>query len=207
MILTQEDYDTILFLVRAVYSNMIYPSPFKCVAQISLDEDGLKLNIFDMGSYDLFVFCGSNSKRDWVANFKVGLGIVPFQYQQALYEVRLRDATNKDKPMVFCGHSLGGGLAEYCACHPYNNDIFCITFNGCGVKHIVPPVYRSESRILNLVAEHDLLNGITERIPHHSYLQHVGKVVVLEDEYKIICADGHRDFKVFKNYKMQEVIK
>jgi hypothetical protein len=29
----------------------------------------------------------------------------------------------------------------------------------------------------------------------------------LEDKYKIICADGHRDFKTFENYKMQEVIK
>ena len=202
MKITQEDYDTILFLVRAVYSNIAYPKPFKCVAQISLDNDGLKMNIFDMGEYDLFVFCGSNSKRDWIANFKVGLGIVPFQYQQALYEVKLRDAVNKNKPMVFCGHSLGGGLAEYCACHPYNNDIYCITFNGCGVKHIVPDVFKNEDRVLNLITKHDLLNGITERIPHKEYLKHLGKVVVLEDDYKILCGDSHTDFKVFTKYKI-----
>lgn len=78
MKITREDYDTIVFLTKLVYYELEYPQPFICLEQIDL-LTGLKLNIFDMGEYDLYVICGTNGINDWVANVKVALRITPRQ--------------------------------------------------------------------------------------------------------------------------------
>jgi len=64
------------------------------------------------------VFCGTDGCKDWFHG-NLTLGKFPTgrtQYDDALgFARRMRAGTNyTDWPVVFAGHSLGGGLAEYC---------------------------------------------------------------------------------------------
>ena len=198
MKITQQDYDTIVFLTRLVYYDLNYPEPFKCIKQIEI-YSGLKLNIFDMDEYELFVICGTNSLRDWITNLKVGLGITPAQYDQAYYYVKNNTPTS-GKPIVICGHSLGGGIAEYVASQMYFHDTVCITLNGCGSKHLIHPVLR-EVETLNVITEHDILNNMTRFLPFKNYMKHTGKEVVVDDDYFFpLSIRSHCDFRNFTKY-------
>ncbi|MEZ5399679.1 MAG: hypothetical protein R2729_08405 [Bryobacteraceae bacterium] len=57
----------------------------------------------------VLAFAGTDSLRDVVSDAAQVLGFVPFQYHQAL---RLARSLN---PNHYTGHSLGGGMADYCA--------------------------------------------------------------------------------------------
>ena len=108
--ITQEDYDVIVFLTKLVYLDLEFPEPFERKERIE-KITGLRIDIFDMGDYELFIMCGTNGLNDWVANLKVGLGFIPRQYEQAYFNVKNR-MPNSSKPVIIAGHSLGGGLAE-----------------------------------------------------------------------------------------------
>ena len=193
MRISTEDYDIILFLTRLSYYDIPYPEVFKCVAQYEV-LSGLRLTMFDMDEYLLFIFCGTNSFRDWIANIEVGVGLRPVQYEQARRFV-LGKAYPHGKPIVIAGHSLGGGIATYVTCQL--NSIFniqCITFNACGCKHLIPDSMANND-ITNIVTKHDILTGITRRLPFKKYLQLIGETIIVDDKtFLPLSVKSHCDF-------------
>lgn len=204
--ITQQDYDTILFLTRLTYYedvDDIYPKPFSNMATFE-KMNGLRLNMFDMDDYILFIICGTNSLIDWVANTKVALGIIPRQYMEAYYYIK-NHSPNHGKPIIIAGHSLGGGIAEYVAsCMCYHDQVLCITFNGCGCSHLIQPMLRREDDIINVITDSDILNGITKRLPFtRYYMQHCGKILEVEDNSKLpLSIKAHSDFKAMTKVKI-----
>lgn len=207
MLLHQEDYDTIVFLTKLVYCDVdgFYPKPFDKVVTIE-KFSGLRMNIFDMDDYNLVVICGTNSLRDWISNFKVAFGLTPNQYYDA-YDYVIEQAWRKDttKPIVVVGHSLGGGVAEFVASRI---NCTCITFNGCGSKHIVDKRYRDDFKCINLVTSRDILNGITRRIPFaKNYLQHCGETYIIRDTdgFFPLSVKSHSNFGCFSKVYIDEL--
>lgn len=204
--ITQQDYDTILFLTRLSYYedvDNIYPKPFDKIATVERFS-GLRLNMFDMGDYMLFIICGSNSFNDWIANAKVALGFVPHQYEQAYCYVK-NNTPHHAKPIIIAGHSLGGGIAEYVASNMcYHDQVLCLTFNGCGCSHLIHPILRKEGGVINIVTDSDILNGITMRLPFAQYyMQHTGEVLVVKDEsWFPLSFKAHSDFKAMTKVKI-----
>ena len=204
--ITQEDYDVIVFLTRLVYFDLEYPQPFKCDLEVKLGS-GLKLNSFDMGEYQLFIICGTNSLVDWVANMKVALGFTPCQYDQAYYYIR-QHSPHITKPIVIAGHSLGGGIAEYVTSSLYYyNYVTCLTFNGCGCSHLIHPILRKENDVFNIVTDKDILNCITRPLRYFGcYMQHTGKVIMMKDEEHILLSVGsHCNFRLFSKLDVQQL--
>lgn len=207
MLLHQEDYDTIVFLTKLVYYDVdgIYPKPFDKVKTVE-KFSGLRMNIFDMDDYNLVVICGTNSLRDWISNLKVAIGIIPNQYFDA-YDYVIEEAWRKNtmKPIVIVGHSLGGGVAEYVASEIRCT---CITFNGCGSKHLIEKRYREDFKSINLVTNRDILNGITRRIPFaKNYLQHCGKTYIIKDTdgFSPLSIKSHSNFNCFSKVHIDEL--
>ena len=202
MKITREDYDTIVFLTRLVYYELEYPQPFICLKQIDL-LTGLKLNIFDMEEYDLYVICGTNGLNDWIANIKVALRITPRQYKRAYNEV-MWFSIGRNKPVVIVGHSLGGGIAEYVGSR-LTSDVTCITFNGCGCLHLVD---KPVETTYNIITSRDILNGITEHIPFaKKYMQHGGEKFFIEDKgFFPLSVKSHCNFLAFSKFDVNEFI-
>lgn len=202
MKITNYDYDMIVFLTRLVYYDLEYPQPYRCLEQIDL-LSGLKLNMFDMGEYDLYVICGTNGLNDWIANFKVALHITPRQYKRAFNEIfRLSELRNK--PIVIAGHSLGGGIAEYVASE-IKKDVTCITFNGCGCLHLIKTPIQE---VYNIITTRDILNGITEKIPFvKKYMKHSGIKIFIEDKgFLPLSVKSHCNFLIFDDVDIEEII-
>ena len=63
--ITQEIYDTALFLSRCVYYEMegVYPKPFDKCLTYEGKFSGLKMNVFDMEEYHIIVLCGTKIGR------------------------------------------------------------------------------------------------------------------------------------------------
>lgn len=200
MKITQEIYDTSLFLSRCVYYEIegVYPKPFnKCLTHEG-KFTGLKMNVFDMGEYYIAVLCGTNDFHDVVADIKVGLHITPYQYKRAVEVIERLE----EKPIVFVGHSLGGFLAGML--HSTFKEQSCaICLNPCGYRHLLKD--EEGLNILNIITRHDILNNITRNIPFaKKYLQTLGEVVVLEDRYWFpLSVKAHSDFVSMAKYSIK----
>lgn len=199
--ITQEIYDTALFLSRCVYYEMegVYPKPFDKCLTYEGKFSGLKMNVFDMEEYHIIVLCGTNDFHDVIADIKVGLCIVPRQYKTAV------DAIEKlqEKPIVFVGHSLGGFLAGVLH-STFKHKSCAICLNPCGYRHLLKD--EEELNILNIVTKHDILNNITRNIPFaKKYLQTLGEVAVLEDRYWFpLSVKAHSDFVSMAKYNIKQ---
>lgn len=203
--ITQEDYDVIVFLTKLVYLDLEFPKPFERKERIE-KITGLRIDIFDMGDYELFIMCGTNGLNDWVANLKVGLGFIPRQYEQAYFNVKNR-MPNSSKPVIIAGHSLGGGLAEYVASNLYyHQQIICLTFNGCGVSHLIHPILRKTDDMFNIITDDDILNSITKPLCiFGSYMQHTGKVIMVKDKHFFLSVKSHCNFAAFNKVTVEEL--
>ena len=200
MKITQEIYDTSLFLSWCVYYEIegVYPKPFNKCLTYEGKFTGLKMNVFDMGEYYIAVLCGTNDFHDVVADIKVGLHITPYQYKRAVEVVERLE----EKPIVFVGHSLGGFLAGML--HSTFKEQSCaICLNPCGYRHLLKD--EEGLNILNIVTRHDILNNITRNIPFaKKYLQTLGEVVVLEDRYWFpLSVKAHSDFVSMAKYNIK----
>lgn len=199
MKLTQEEYDTALFLSRLVYYDVegLYPQPFNKSLTYEGKFTGLKLNVFDMDEYYIVVLCGTNGFNDVIADTKVGLRIVPKQFHRAKNVVEKLE----DKPIIFVGHSLGGFLAAMLHSH-FKENSTCICLNPCGYRHLL----ESEDglNIVNVTTKHDILNNITRHIPFaKKYMQLLGEVAILEDRYWFpLSVKAHSDFVSMTKYKL-----
>lgn len=203
--LTQEDYDVIVFLTKLVYLDLEFPKPFERKERIE-KITGLRIDVFDMGDYELFIMCGTNGLNDWVANLKVGLGFVPRQYDQAYYNVKNR-MPESGKPVVIAGHSLGGGLAEYVTSNLYyHQQVICLTFNGCGCSHLIHPILRKENDMFNIITDDDILNSITRPLSIFGcYMQHTGKVIMVKDKHFFLSVKSHCNFAAFNKVTVEEL--
>ena len=203
--LTQEDYDVIVFLTKLVYLDLKFPEPFERKERID-KITGLRIDIFDMGEYELFIMCGTNGLNDWIANLKVGLGFIPRQYEQAYFNVKNR-MPNSSKPVIIAGHSLGGGLAEYVASNLYyHQQIICLTFNGCGVSHLIHPILRKTDDMFNIITDDDILNSITKPLCiFGSYMQHTGKIIMVKDKHFFLSVKSHCNFAAFNKVTVEEL--
>ena len=200
MKITQEIYDTSLFLSRCVYYEIegVYPKPFNKCLTYEGKFTGLKMNVFDMGEYYIAVLCGTNDFHDVVADIKVGLHITPYQYKRAVEVIERLE----EKPIVFVGHSLGGFLAGML--HSTFKEQSCaICLNPCGYRHLLKD--EEGLNILNIITRHDILNNITRNIPFaKKYLQTLGEVVVLEDRYWLpLSVKAHSDFVSMAKYSIK----
>lgn len=200
MKITQEIYDTSLFLSRCVYYEIegVYPKPFNKCLTYEGKFTGLKMNVFDMGEYYIAVLCGTNDFHDVVADVKVGLHITPYQYKRAVEVIERLE----EKPIVFVGHSLGGFLASML--HSTFKEQSCaICLNPCGYRHLLKD--EEGLNILNVITRHDILNNITRNIPFaKKYLQTLGEVVVLEDRYWFpLSVKAHSDFVSMAKYSIK----
>ena len=200
MKITQEIYDTSLFLSRCVYYEIegVYPKPFNKCLTYEGKFTGLKMNVFDMGEYYIAVLCGTNDFHDVVADIKVGLHITPYQYKRAVEVIERLE----EKPIVFVGHSLGGFLAGML--HSTFKEQSCaICLNPCGYRHLLKD--EEGLNILNIITRHDILNNITINIPFaKKYLQTLGEVVVLEDRYWFpLSVKAHSDFVSMAKYNIK----
>ena len=200
MKITQEIYDTSLFLSRCVYYEIegVYPKPFNKCLTYEGKFTGLKMNVFDMGEYYIAVLCGTNDFHDVVADIKVGLHITPYQCKRAVEVIERLE----EKPIVFVGHSLGGFLAGML--HSTFKEQSCaICLNPCGYRHLLKD--EEGLNILNIVTRHDILNNITRNIPFaKKYLQTLGEVAVLEDRYWFpLSVKAHSDFTSMAKYNIK----
>lgn len=200
MKITQEIYDTSLFLSRCVYYEIegVYPKPFNKCLTYEGKFTGLKMNVFDMDEYYIAVLCGTNDFHDVVADIKVGLHITPYQYKRAVEVIERLE----EKPIVFVGHSLGGFLASML--HSTFKEQSCaICLNPCGYRHLLKD--EEGLNILNIITRHDILNNITRNIPFaKKYMQTLGDAVVLEDRYWFpLSIKAHSDFVSMAKYKVK----
>lgn len=203
--ITQEDYDVIVFLTKLVYLDLEFPEPFERKERIE-KITGLRIDVFDMGDYELFIMCGTNGLNDWIANLKVGLGFVPRQYEQAYLNVKNR-MPNSSKPVIIAGHSLGGGLAEYVTSNLYyHQQVICLTFNGCGVAHLIHPILRKENDMFNIVTDDDILNSITRPLSFLGYyMQHTGKIIMVKDKHFFLSVKSHGNFAAFNKVTVKDL--
>ena len=205
MELTQDQYEEIVFLTRCVYYDLPYPVSLFGYQQSHVLLSGLRMNLFNLKDYNLVIICGSNSFNDWVANFKVAANVTPRQHKQALE--RIIKFYKGDKPLVIAGHSLGGGIAEYCTSF-LDENVMCISFNGCGVKHLCYDVHLyNENNIVNIVNKHDILNGLTKLVPGKKYMKHLSAPFVIPDKFSFNPIKSHCDFNSFMTFKWEDTKK
>ena len=105
-----------------------------------------------------YAYCtaGTNvlSAADWFSNIAQGLiGWAP-QYVQSVRNAKILDKSLKDYPLIFIGHSLGGGLASNNALATKTRH--AITFNAAGLN-----VLRTEATLL--INNRDALFHVAER--------------------------------------------
>lgn len=200
MKITQDIYDTAIFLSRCVYYEIegVYPKPYDKCLTFEAKYTGLKMNVFDMGDYHIAVLCGTNDWHDVIADVKVGLHIIPRQLHRA------KEAIHKleEKPIVFVGHSLGGFLAGMLH-SVFKHKSCAICLNPCGYRHLLRD--EEELNILNVITKHDILNNITRNIPFaKKYLQLLGEIVILEDRYWFpLSIKAHSDFTSMAQHRVE----
>lgn len=196
--LKQSIYNRVVFLCNCVYKKLAYPYNYNMVYSVD-KHSGLRLEYFKQKDVNIIVFCGTNQLKDWISNFKMALGIRPIQFKQAL-KICKELAYEDDKPLVICGHSLGGGIAQYVGNKIEKENVIVVTFNGAGIKHISKPKY--EFGIYNFVTHRDILNRITSKLPFN-YFKHNGDVIYVKDIKKQNGIKSHSDFKSFMKHKVE----
>lgn len=95
-------------------------SDARTLASLSLTEDqlcspsGLQSMIYHYRDTGILAFAGSNDMADMMTNIRQGRGLPSRQYQDAV-SLAAHLLSQSVCPWLFVGHSLGGGLASFCA--------------------------------------------------------------------------------------------
>lgn len=99
-------------------------------ASLKNEDSGFLARIYgdDQGRY-VVAYSGTDEGKDWLTNFRQGLGFEDAQYNQAMALAREARVAFGDQ-VVLTGHSLGGGLA---AAASISSGIPAVTFNASGV--------------------------------------------------------------------------
>lgn len=199
--LNQEQYEQVVFLTKCVYHDLPWPSSYGLVHEVELFS-GLRFNVFDFPDHMLIVICGTNSTRDWIANFKVFFRITPRQHRQALKHVReIYNKLPAGKPLIIAGHSLGAGIAEYCASF-FHDDVLMIGFNGCGVAHLCKN--HCEYNMVHVITDRDILNCLTSLLPGKRWMKHLGEKNIIKDKTTWNPVKSHGNFDKFMEFDWSE---
>lgn len=93
-------------------------------------DSGFLARIYgDEHGHYVVAFSGTDEGKDWLSNFRQGLGFEDAQYNQAIALAREAKVAFGDE-VVITGHSLGGGLAGVAS---ISSGIPAVTFNASGV--------------------------------------------------------------------------
>ena len=190
-------YQNIVFLASLIYKNMAYPDNFRLKAKM-VKLSGFRAEIFEFDEYNIIIFCGTNSIRDWITNVQM-IYKKPKQFYEALEFVL--ESYNQQKKMYIVGHSLGGAIAEYVGNAINKDNIMVITFNGAGVAHLIKPNFIDN--VYHLVTTKDILNRLTKILPFKLF-KHIGKVVVIKDDKSWNGLQSHSNWQVFMSFSENE---
>lgn len=99
-------------------------------ASLENPDSGFRARIYgdEQGRYVL-AYSGTDEGKDWLTNFRQGLGFEDAQYNQAIALAREAKVAFGDQ-VAITGHSLGGGLAGAAS---ISTGIPAVTFNASGV--------------------------------------------------------------------------
>lgn len=99
-------------------------------ASLENKDSGFLARIYgDEHGHYVVAYSGTDEGKDWLTNFRQGLGFEDAQYNQAMALAREAKVAFGDE-VVITGHSLGGGLA---AAASITSGIPAVTFNASGV--------------------------------------------------------------------------
>ncbi|QCW25612.1 DUF2974 domain-containing protein [Lysobacter enzymogenes] len=99
-------------------------------ATLENKDSGFLARIYgDEHGHYVLAYSGTDEGKDWLTNFRQGLGFEDAQYNQAMALAREAKVAFGDE-VVITGHSLGGGLA---AAASITSGIPAVTFNASGV--------------------------------------------------------------------------
>lgn len=169
------------------------------------NESGLKLIsdaqtdcqvlIVDKKDKYVLAFRGSESITDWTMNFKIskedfhGMSYVHSGFMNQYNSVRLQilKTINQDreKPILCCGHSLGGALSTICALDlsllTQRENVSCVTFGSPRVgdkyfRNVFATHVKKSFRICN---SFDMIPHLPLRI----HYKHVNKYICIKSEF------------------------
>ncbi len=135
----------------------------------------------------IFAFRGTEilDIRDLWADFKIMIGKNPKkikQFNDALEFVKetTKFDTNHSQKIYFTGHSLGGGLAQYCAY--INSKIYkvqSVTFNGVGIfQNLTSPLFVPDDNVLvDYSFMNDLVGNFGEEIGIQKFVNSTKKIL------------------------------
>lgn len=186
-------YQKLVFHASLIYHDLSYPVDFGLKSK-TVKLTGLRAEIFEYQDFDIVVFCGTNSLRDWIANIQM-IFWKPRQFYQALELVL--DGYDPSKKTYIIGHSLGGAIAEYVGNAINNPNLYVITFNGAGIKHLVD--IKHESNIYHYITSKDILNRFTKLLPFN-WFKHIGEITIIEDMNSWCGLKSHSNWKVFMEF-------
>ena len=115
----------------------------------------------------VLAYAGSDEGKDWLHNFRQGLGFQDTQYDQAIALAREAKQAFGDH-VVLTGQSLGGGLA---AAASMVNEVPAVTFNAAGVHDRTIERYGFDADALKREAEQGLIRAYHVRNEILTHLQ------------------------------------
>lgn len=143
-------------------------SDTQTLASLSLTEDqlsspsGLQSMIYHYRNTGILAFAGSNDMSDMMTNIRQGRGLPARQYQEAV-SLAAHLLSQSVCPWLFVGHSLGGGLASFCAVVLQQP---AVIFNAAGLAEegvsLLTARERGDELIRHYVLEHDWLTHIQD---------------------------------------------
>ncbi|MBW5407138.1 hypothetical protein ACISK3_04025 [Morganella morganii] len=148
-------------------------SDAQTLASLSLTEEqlsspsGLQSMIYHYRDTSILAFAGSNDMADMMTNIRQGQGLPARQYQEAV-SLAAHLLSQSVCPWLFAGHSLGGGLASFCAVVLQQP---AVVFNAAGLAEntlaeegvsLMTARERGAELIRHYVVEHDWLTHIQD---------------------------------------------
>ncbi|HDU8309005.1 hypothetical protein [Morganella morganii] len=148
-------------------------SDTQTLASLSLTEDqlsspsGLQSMIYHYRNTGILAFAGSNDMSDMMTNIRQGRGLPARQYQEAV-SLAAHLLSQSVCPWLFVGHSLGGGLASFCAVVLQQP---AVIFNAAGLAEntlaeegvsLLTARERGDELIRHYVLEHDWFTHIQD---------------------------------------------
>ena len=130
-------------------------------ASVYLDENTEKVVV---------AFAGTNGFKDWLANFKQGLGFETGQYEGVrIITENMKGYVNLQKNLVFTGHSLGGGQAALAGAI---TGAETHTFNAAGVhKKTLIRAGASNNDLKNSIINYSNYDDILTHFQEDSYVK------------------------------------
>lgn len=150
-------------------------SDAQTLASLSLTEEqlsspsGLQSMIYHYRDTGILAFAGSNNMADMMTSIRQGQGLPARQYQEAV-SLAAHLLSQSACPWLFAGHSLGGGLASFCAVVLQQP---AVVFNAAGLAEntlaeegisLMTARERGADLIRHYVVEHDWLTHIQDRL-------------------------------------------